>query len=253
MEQIAQASEPENTAKDRKKFTDLTPAQRYRLVAAIEVNDASPLMSDLNSSLARTLGIRGQHARAILDDIKGWWYGMAVELLDRKNRTRASVTAQELQCASRRSPTGTQGRNLPITETCAASPSPRSTSTRTTWSWPRCSGSDSKTRTIATPRCGTTTTPALSALNGFAPSKITEEGLEDYERLLWDEWDHVFTPTPTRSRTTLPPENVGPLASASWTTPWTRSPTNPPAAGSTTEGWDRPRHHTQPRRPGTDR
>ncbi|MEH0517274.1 MULTISPECIES: hypothetical protein [unclassified Streptomyces] len=53
MEEVARAAEPGNPADDRKKFTDLTPAQRYRLVAAMEISDASPLMSDLDSKRSR--------------------------------------------------------------------------------------------------------------------------------------------------------------------------------------------------------
>lgn len=78
MERVARAGEPRSTAEDCKKFLGLTSAQRRRLVEAIEIHDVSPLMSDLDSKLARMLGIRpGQDAGAILNEIKGWWYGMA--------------------------------------------------------------------------------------------------------------------------------------------------------------------------------
>ncbi|MFI8453310.1 ABC-three component system protein [Streptomyces erythrochromogenes] len=111
---------PGTTAGDRELFMKLTPARRKQLVRAITVNDAAPLMSDLDPSLAKELGITpSDHAQAALDEIKGWWYGMAIKLLERRNpkHMRASVSAQELMCR-RDEVTGRYiGRNLPITET----------------------------------------------------------------------------------------------------------------------------------------
>ncbi|MFD3993019.1 ABC-three component system protein [Streptomyces sp. NPDC058583] len=121
MERTAADDEgPGTTAGDRELFMNLTPARREQLVRAITVNDAAPLMSDLDPSLAKELGITpSDHAQAALDEIKGWWYGMAIKLLERRNpqRMRASVSAQELMCR-RDEVTGRYiGRNLPITET----------------------------------------------------------------------------------------------------------------------------------------
>lgn len=192
MAQVAAAAEPGNTAEDRKKFTDLTPAQRYRLVNAVEIIDASPLMSDLDSSLARTLGIRpGQHARAILDDIKGWWYGMAVELLD-KTRERASVTAQELQCRLEETTDRFAGKNLPITETLQRLTTAEIDAYKDDLVVAQMQWIGLKDRTIATHLRDYHYARAQRSawLRTF---KITEQALEDYERLLWDEWDHVFT------------------------------------------------------------
>ncbi|MER5358383.1 ABC-three component system protein [Streptomyces sp. NPDC002785] len=192
MEQVAQATEPANTAEDRKKFADLTPAQRYRLVAAIEISDASPLMSDLDSSLARILGIRpGQHARAILDDVKGWWYGMAVELLD-KSRTRASVTAQELQCRLEEITDRFAGKNLPITETSRRLTTAEIAAYKDDLVVAQMEWIGLKDRTIATHLRDYHHARAQRS-QWLRTFKITEEGLEDYDRLLWDEWDHVFT------------------------------------------------------------
>ncbi|MFE5399609.1 ABC-three component system protein [Streptomyces sp. NPDC056568] len=192
MEAVARAAEPGNTADDRKKFTDLTPAQRYRLVAAMEISDASPLMSDLDSKLARALGIRpGQHARAILDDIKGWWYGMAVELLD-KNRARASVTAQELQCRLEETLDRFTGKNLPITETLRRLTQAEITAYRDDLVVTQMQWVGLKDRTIASHLRDYHYARAQRSawLRDFT---ITEQALGDYERLLWDEWDHVFT------------------------------------------------------------
>jgi hypothetical protein len=192
MEEVAKADEPANTAEDRKKFMDLTAAQRYRLVAAIEVNDASPLMSDLNSSLARILGIRpGQHARAILDDIKGWWYGMAVELLD-KNQARAAVTAQELQCRLEEITDRFAGKNLPITETLRRLTEAEIAAYKDDLVVAQMQWVGLKNRAIATHLRDYHYARAQRS-EWLRTFKITEEGLEDYERLLWDEWDHVFT------------------------------------------------------------
>ncbi|MCM1950951.1 hypothetical protein NC315_37165 [Streptomyces sp. G2] len=121
MEQVAGDDKgPDTTAKNRELFLNLTPARRQELVRAITVNDAAPVMSDLDPRLAKELGITpSDHAQAALEEIKGWWYGMAVKLLERKNpqRMRASVSAQELMCR-RDEVTGRYiGKNLPITET----------------------------------------------------------------------------------------------------------------------------------------
>ncbi|MGJ5831967.1 ABC-three component system protein [Streptomyces ossamyceticus] len=192
METVAKAAEPGNIADDRKKFTDLTPAQRYRLVAAMEISDASPLMSDLDSRLARALGIRpGQHARAILDDIKGWWYGMAVELLD-KNRARASVTAQELQCRLEETLDRFTGKNLPITETLRRLTQAEIMAYKNDLVVAQMQWIGLKDRTIASHLRDYHYARAQRSawLRDFT---ITEQALGDYERLLWDEWDHVFT------------------------------------------------------------
>ncbi|MEV0701081.1 ABC-three component system protein [Saccharopolyspora sp. NPDC050389] len=193
MEKVAKAQEPETTAKDRKKFTDLTLAQRYRLVAAIEINDGSPLMSDLDSNLARTLGIRpGQHAHAILNEIKGWWYGMAVELLDRKNRERPSVTAQELQCRLDEITDRFAGKNLPITESLRRLTNAEIDAYKDGLVVAQMQWIGLKDRTIATHLRDYHYARAQRS-EWLRTFKITEEGLGDYERLLWDEWDHVFT------------------------------------------------------------
>ncbi|QTI87224.1 ABC-three component system protein [Streptomyces sp. AgN23] len=236
MEQIAQASEPENTAKDRKKFTDLTPAQRYRLVAAIEVNDASPLMSDLNSSLARTLGIRGQHARAILDDIKGWWYGMAVELLDRKNRTRASVTAQELQCRLEEITDRYAGKNLPITETLRRLTVAEIDVYKDDLVVAQMQWIGLKDRTIATHLRDYHYARAQRS-EWLRTFKITEEGLEDYERLLWDEWDHVFTRHTDAIEDDTPAGERRAAGKRVLDDTMDKVADKPARPGSTTEGW----------------
>ncbi|MFJ9214195.1 ABC-three component system protein [Streptomyces sp. NPDC102264] len=121
MEQIASdADGPGTTAKDRALFIALAPERRYQLVNAMIVHDGAPVMSDLNPSLAKELGITPSgHAEAALDAIKGWWYRMAVELLERKNpqRMRASVGAQELACLRDEVLHRYAEKDLPITET----------------------------------------------------------------------------------------------------------------------------------------
>ena len=111
---------PDTTAKDRRLFMRLTPARRQELVSAITVNDGAPLMSDLDPSLAKELGITpSDHAQSALEEIKGWWYGVAVKLLERKNprHMRASVSAQELMCRRDEVTGRYTGKHLPITET----------------------------------------------------------------------------------------------------------------------------------------
>ncbi|MFR9727291.1 ABC-three component system protein [Streptomyces sp. MS19] len=121
MEQTAADEEgPDTTAKDRQLFMSLTRARRQELVSAITVNGGAPLMSDLDPSLAKELGITpSDHAQDALEEIKGWWYGVAVKLLERKNpqRRRASASAQELMCRRDEVTGRYTGRHLPITET----------------------------------------------------------------------------------------------------------------------------------------
>lgn len=121
MEQIASdADGPGTTAKDRALFMAMAPERRYQLVNAVIVHDGAPVMSDLNPSLAKELGITpSDHAEAALDAIKGWWYRMAVELLERRNpqRMRASVSAQELACLRDEVLHRYAEKDLPITET----------------------------------------------------------------------------------------------------------------------------------------
>ncbi len=195
MEEVGKAVAPETTAADRKRFTDLTSAQRYRLVAAIEINDGSPLMSDLDSSLARTMGIRpGQHAHAILNEIKGWWYGMAVELLERKNpsRKRPSVSAQELQCRLEEVTDRFAGKNLPITEAARRLTAAEIAAYDDDLVVDQMRWIGLKDRTIATHLRDYHYARAQRS-EWIRTFKVTEEGLEEYERLLWDEWDHVFS------------------------------------------------------------
>ncbi|MEU1371129.1 ABC-three component system protein [Streptomyces sp. NPDC005803] len=121
MEQTARDDDgPGTTADDRELFMQLAPTRRQQFVRAITVDDGAPVMSDLDSSLAKELGITpSDHAQAALEEIKGWWYGMAVKLLERRNpqRMRASVSAQELMCRRDEVTGRYAGRNLPITET----------------------------------------------------------------------------------------------------------------------------------------
>lgn len=111
---------PGTTAKDRALFMKLTAAQRHQLVCAITVDDGAPVMSDLDSSLAKELGITpSDHAQAALNEIKGWWYAMAVRLLERKNRQYMlpAVSAQQLMCRRDEVVDRYAGKSLPITQT----------------------------------------------------------------------------------------------------------------------------------------
>ncbi|MFF1962455.1 ABC-three component system protein [Streptomyces sp. NPDC058232] len=239
MEQVAKAAEPETTAKDRKRFTDLTPAQRYRLVAAIEINDGSPLMSDLDSSLARTLGIRpGEHARAILNEIKGWWYGMAVELLERKNpsRKRPSVSAQELQCRLEEVTDRFAGKNLPITESLRRLTTAEIAAYEDDLVVAQMRWVGLKDRTIATHLRDYHYARAQRS-EWIRTFKITEEGLEAYERLLWDEWDHVFTKHTDEVEDDTPATDRKAIGKRVLDDTMDKVADKPARPGSVTEGW----------------
>ncbi|MGW4177067.1 ABC-three component system protein [Streptomyces rubiginosohelvolus] len=252
MLQVAEAEEPANTADDRKKFADLTPAQRYRLVAAVEINDGSPLMSDLDPTLARTLGIRpGEHARAILDDIKGWWYGVAVESLD-KNRERASVTAQELQCRLEEVTDRFAGRNLPITETARRLTAAEIAVYQDDLVVAQMRWVGLKDRTVASYLRDYHYARAQRSkwLRSF---KITEEGLEDYDRLLWDEWDHVFTRHTDGLEDDTPEEERQAVGQRVLHDTMDKVADLPARPGSTTERWiGRGAMHSLAGRPRTD-
>ncbi|MFD7757275.1 ABC-three component system protein [Streptomyces sp. NPDC059757] len=239
MEQVAKAAEPETTAKDRKRFTDLTPAQRYRLVAAIEINDGSPLMSDLDSSLARTLGIRpGEHARAILNEIKGWWYGVAVELLERKNpsRKRPSVSAQELQCRLEEVTDRFAGKNLPITESLRRLTTAEIAAYEDDLVVAQMRWVGLKDRTIATHLRDYHYARAQRS-EWIRTFKITEEGLEAYERLLWDEWDHVFTKHTDDVEDDTPATDRKAIGKRVLDDTMDKVADKPARPGSVTEGW----------------
>jgi len=234
--QIAQATEPGNTADDRKKFASLTPAQRRRLVAAVEINDAYPVMSDLDSRLARALGIRpGEHARAILHDIKGWWYSVAVELLDRK-LARVSVTAQELQCRLQEITDRYAGANLPVTESLRrltraeiAAHEHDLVVAQMRWIGVKDRGIATHLRDYYFSRA-----QRSSWLRTF---KITEEGLEQYERRLWDEWDHVFNRHTNAIEDDTPPEQRAAAGRRILDDTMDRVADIPARPGSNTEGW----------------
>ncbi|MFJ2607982.1 hypothetical protein ACIO13_23855 [Streptomyces sp. NPDC087425] len=65
MEEVARDEDgPEGTAKDRALFMALTRAQRQQLVNAITIDDGAPVMSDLDSSLAKELARHPGRTRA---------------------------------------------------------------------------------------------------------------------------------------------------------------------------------------------
>lgn len=195
IEAVAQADAPATTADDRKLFLDLTPPQRYRLVDAMKICDAAAVMSDLAPSLAKAMGIRsGPDSDAILDEVKGWWYRVSVELLDRSKTAlrRSSVSAQELMCRIEEAADRYAGANLPITEALR----------RLTRA--EIAAYDDRLVVAQMRWIGTSDRAIATFLRDYHHAraqrsewirtfKITEEGLEDYERRLWDEWDHVFT------------------------------------------------------------
>lgn len=194
MEEVAQADGPEVTAKDRALFMALKPTQRYRLVDAIAVNDGAPVMSDLDSSLAKELGIMPNgHAQEVLADIKGWWYGVAVRLLERKDGQRrlASVSAGELLCRRDEIMDRHADRNLPITETMrnlteAEMAGYRGRLVVSQMQWIGLQDQD------IVPHLRDFHLAWAQRSEWLRTFKISEDGLKQYERELWHEWDHVF-------------------------------------------------------------
>ncbi|MFJ1796642.1 ABC-three component system protein [Kitasatospora griseola] len=195
MEEVAADKDgAEGTAKDRELFMALAPAQRQSLVDAITVDDGAPVMSDLNPSLAKELGITpSDHAQAALDDIKGWWYGMAVGLLERKNpqRKRPAVSAQELMCRRDEILDRYTTRNLPITETLS------------NLTQAEIAGYEGQLVVNQMRWIGLPDPEIAMHLREYHHAraqrsewlrtfKITTERLGEYEQELHDEWEHVF-------------------------------------------------------------
>lgn len=195
MEEVAQAPDgPDITAKDRERFMALKPAQRYRLVDAIAVDDGAPLMSDLDSSLVKELAITpSAHAHQVLADIKGWWYDVAARLLERKDEQRrlASVSAGELLCRREEIIDRHADRNLPITEIMR------------NLTQAELAGYQDRLVVAQMQWIGMQDRDIVPYLRDFHLAwaqrsqwlrtfKISEDGLKQYERELWNEWDHVF-------------------------------------------------------------
>ncbi|MER0478593.1 ABC-three component system protein [Streptomyces sp. Edi2] len=193
MEQVADADGPQTTAEERKMFLELSPSRRYQFVDALVISDGSPVMSDLDPSLAKALGIRVNQQDAVLDQIKGWWYRVAVQLLERKDptRQRASVSAQELLC--RLDEVGDQfaGENLPITEALRRLTEAEVAAYDGDLVVAQMRWIGLKDRAIATYLRDYHHARAQRS-EWLRTFKITEQGLEDYEQRLWDEWDHIF-------------------------------------------------------------
>ncbi|UGQ13540.1 hypothetical protein LO772_08020 [Yinghuangia sp. ASG 101] len=191
---VAEAPEPKTTAPDRRRFLDLPQTQRYRLVDAIEVCDGAPLMSDMDRRLTRALGInRGQDSSSILAEIKGWWYGVAVELLERKNpnRRRASVSAEELLCRLDEVKDRFAVRNLPITESLRRLTDAEIAGYEDDLVVAQMRWVGLRDRAIATHLRDYHHARAQRS-EWLRTFKITEAGLEEYEQRLRYEWDHVF-------------------------------------------------------------
>ena len=240
MDEVAKDAEgPDGTLKDRQLFLQLTDAERYRLVDAIEICDGSPVMSDLDSSLAKELAIRASpHRDAVLDQIKGWWYRMSVGLLERKDeaKRRASVSAQELLCRLEEITEQFAGANLPITETLRrlteaeiAAYDDQMVVTQMRWI-------NLSDREIATHLRDYHYARAQRSawLRTF---KVTDGGLEDYERELWHEWDHVFAKRTRRVTDDMPEQgrqDIGQMVLDGTMEAVADKPARP---GSTTAGW----------------
>ncbi|WP_206190840.1 ABC-three component system protein [Streptomyces phaeochromogenes] len=193
MEEVAAADAPKTTADERKMFLDLSPSQRYRFVDALVISDGAPVMSDLDPSLAKAMGIRANQHDAVLDQIKGWWYRVAVRLLERKDpaRRRASVSAQELLCRLDEVSDQFAGENLPITEELRRLTTAEIAAYNDDLVVAQMRWIGLKDRRIATYLRDYHHARAQRS-EWLRTFKITEDGLADYEQRLWDEWDHIF-------------------------------------------------------------
>ncbi|MFE9221688.1 ABC-three component system protein [Streptomyces lavendulae] len=195
IEEVASdADGPDTTAEDRALFMALTAAQRERLVTAMVVDDGAPVMSDVDRSLAKELGITpSEHSSAVLDEIKGWWYRVAVRLLERKDLAYklASVRAEELLCRRDEAMERYAGRSLPITETHRNLTEAEMAPYRNRLVVSQMQWIGLPDREIATHLRDYHYARAQRSewLRNF---KVTADGLDAYERDLHYEWESVF-------------------------------------------------------------
>ncbi|MFI5831408.1 ABC-three component system protein [Streptomyces sp. NPDC051578] len=195
MEEVAgDADGPGTTGEDRALFMALTSAQRQQLVNAMVVADGAPVMSDVDRSLAKELGITpSEHSSAVLDEIKGWWYRVAVRLLERKDPTYklTSVSAETLLCRRDEAVERYTGRSLPITEThrnlTEAEMAPyRNRLVVSQMQW---IGLPDREITTHLRDYHYARAQRSEWLRNF---KVTADGLDAYERDLHYEWESVF-------------------------------------------------------------
>ena len=81
--EVASSSASTSTRKAREAFLKMDPDERRRLVEAVFVRDAQPLIEDIDNSLKAALrvGAREEHLVGLIESLKGWWYGQCVALL----------------------------------------------------------------------------------------------------------------------------------------------------------------------------
>ena len=80
----ARESTNKKTALWRKKFLDLPIHDRLNLLECVIVEDGSRIARDIDQPLLSVLryGIARAHEDSLLQQVKGWWAGIAVRLLD---------------------------------------------------------------------------------------------------------------------------------------------------------------------------
>nr|WP_199813887.1 hypothetical protein [Streptomyces sp. NRRL S-325] len=89
LEELAGDTEgPKTTRPWRERFLRCTPVVREALVGQIIVDDLAPRVSEVDSKLREVIGVwktdQGQ-SQEILEELKGWWWGVSNEMLDRSN------------------------------------------------------------------------------------------------------------------------------------------------------------------------
>ncbi|GGT44055.1 hypothetical protein GCM10010271_54960 [Streptomyces kurssanovii] len=102
LEELAGDAEgPKTTRPWRERFLRCTPVVREALVGQIVVDDLAPRVSEVDSKLREVIGVwktDQSQSREILEELKGWWWGLSKEMLDRSNPSRrATVSAEELR------------------------------------------------------------------------------------------------------------------------------------------------------------
>ncbi|MFD6080398.1 ABC-three component system protein [Streptomyces hydrogenans] len=84
----------------RSRFMACTAPTRAALVGAIVLDDSAPRVSEVDSTLREVIGIwkNDDQSQAILEELKGWWWNVSLDMLDHANPARRmSVSAEELR------------------------------------------------------------------------------------------------------------------------------------------------------------
>jgi hypothetical protein len=98
--EAAAKSTSKKSEKWRAKFLELRPEEKHALISAIQIQDQNPGASDLDEALVSVFrwAIKRGQEDAFLAQLKGWWAGIAVDLLaDQRSSVSGLTLSSELE------------------------------------------------------------------------------------------------------------------------------------------------------------